>query len=99
MARQSQQDKSAAARAAGLGWELAGAVVGFTLLGYWIDRHFASSPWGLLICIALGLIGGTYNLIRASLAASRQSPASPTAEDSAGSTDTAGGADGDPQDR
>ena len=53
MARQSQQDKSTASRAAGLGWELAGAVAGFALLGYWIDRHFASAPWGLLICIAL----------------------------------------------
>lgn len=95
MARQSQQDKSAASRAAGLGWELAGAVGGFALLGYWIDRHFASSPWGLLICIALGLIGGTYNLIRASLAASRQPPESPESPMSP----TAGSADGDPQDR
>jgi F0F1-type ATP synthase assembly protein I len=97
MARQSQQDKSAASRAAGLGWELAGAVAGFALLGYWIDRHFASSPWGLLICIALGLIGGTYNLIRASLAASRQSPGSPASPVSPATEEP--DADGDPQDR
>lgn len=67
--------------------EFAGAVAGFALLGYWIDRHFGSSPWGLLACVALGLIGGTYNLIRASLAASR------------GSQEDARTAEDDPQDR
>jgi F0F1-type ATP synthase assembly protein I len=59
-------------RLTGIGVELAAAVIGFTLAGYWWDRHFHSSPWGLLIGIALGLIGGTYNLIRQSLVASRE---------------------------
>jgi F0F1-type ATP synthase assembly protein I len=53
----------------GIGFELVAAVVGFTLIGYWWDRHFGSSPWGLLTGVALGLIGGTYNLIRQSLSA------------------------------
>ena len=52
--------------------ELAAAVGGFSLLGYWIDRHYDSSPWGLLIGALLGLIGGFYNLIKASLSASRE---------------------------
>ena len=52
--------------------ELAAAVGGFALLGYWIDRHNGSSPWGLLIGALLGLIGGFYNLIKASLSASRE---------------------------
>lgn len=56
----------------GIGIELAGAVVGLTLAGYWWDRHFHTAPWGLLIGVALGLIGGTYNLIRQSLLASRE---------------------------
>lgn len=59
-------------RHAGIGIEFAGAVAGFALLGYWIDRHYDSSPWGVLIGAALGLIGGTYNLIRASMAAFKQ---------------------------
>jgi F0F1-type ATP synthase assembly protein I len=54
---------------AGIGFELVGAVVGLTLIGYWWDRHFGSSPWGLLTGAALGLIGGMYNLIRQSLSA------------------------------
>jgi F0F1-type ATP synthase assembly protein I len=53
----------------GIGFELVAAVVGFTLVGYWWDRHFGSRPWGLLTGVALGLIGGMYNLIRRSLSA------------------------------
>ena len=56
----------------GIGVELAGAVVGLTLMGYWWDRHFHTGPWGLLIGIALGIVGGTYNLIRQSLLASKE---------------------------
>ena len=58
-------------RLSGIGVEFAGAVGGFALLGYWIDGHWNTKPWGLLICVGLGLVGGTYNLIRESLAASR----------------------------
>jgi F0F1-type ATP synthase assembly protein I len=57
----------------GIGLELVGAVAGFTLIGYWIDRHYQSYPWGVVVGLALGLIGGMYNLIRQSLAASRES--------------------------
>lgn len=53
----------------GLGIELAAAVLGFALLGYWIDRHFDSGPWGLLVAVLLGLVGGLYNFIREALKA------------------------------
>ena len=58
-----------------LGIELAAAVAGFTLLGYWIDRHYGSHPWGILICVALGLIGGMVNFLRSALREVRQPPA------------------------
>ena len=54
-------------RAAGSGLELAAAIGGTCLLGYWIDRHFDSSPWGILICATIGITGGLYNLIRRTL--------------------------------
>jgi F0F1-type ATP synthase assembly protein I len=58
-------------RFSGIGVEFAGVVIGFTLIGLWIDRKYDKSPWGVLIGSSLGLIGGMYNLIRESLAASR----------------------------
>lgn len=54
-------------RLAGSGAELAGAILGFTLIGIWIDRQYSTHPWGLLICAVLGLIGGLYNFFRSSL--------------------------------
>lgn len=56
----------------GIGFELVAAVAGFTLIGYLWDRHFGSSPWGLLTGALLGVIGGMYNLIRQSLLATRE---------------------------
>ena len=50
-----------------IGMELFVAVLGFALLGLWIDRHYGTGPRGLLICSILGLIGGLYNFIRTSL--------------------------------
>jgi len=59
-------------RYSGLGIEFAAAVVGFTLVGYWVDYHYQCSPWGVVVGVLLGLIGGFYNLIRQSLAAVRE---------------------------
>ena len=51
-------------RLAGMGTELAGAILALTLLGWWVDRRFETEPWGLLIGACLGIVGGLYNLIR-----------------------------------
>lgn len=58
-------------RFTGVGVEFAAAVGGFAAVGYWLDLKYGCQPWGVLIGAALGLIGGTYNLIRESLAAFR----------------------------
>ena len=58
------------ARLAGLGFELAAAVAGFVLVGYWIGNHYGKAELGIVIGAVLGLIGGMYNLIRATIAAS-----------------------------
>jgi F0F1-type ATP synthase assembly protein I len=62
-------------RLSGVGLELAGAVAGFTLIGYWIDSRYATGPWGVVIGVVLGLIGGLYNLVRQSLVAAREARA------------------------
>ena len=59
-------------RHSGVGLELAGALAGFALLGYWIDRRYGTEPWGLVIGVILGLVGGLYNLVRESLQAVRE---------------------------
>ncbi len=59
-------------RHSGVGLELAGAVAGFTLAGYWIDRHYGTNPWGLVVGLVLGIVGGLYNFVREALQATRE---------------------------
>ena len=68
MAKQ-RRDQPSWIRFSGIGIEYASAVAVFALLGYWIDGRYGCRPWGLVIGTALGLIGGTYNLVRQSLSA------------------------------
>jgi F0F1-type ATP synthase assembly protein I len=56
-------------RYGGIGVEFAAAVAGFAAVGYWVDLRWETRPWGVVIGAGLGLIGGTYNLVRQSLAA------------------------------
>jgi F0F1-type ATP synthase assembly protein I len=62
--RPGKVDKAGMGRLYSSGFEFAAAVAGFTLIGYWIDHHYGSSPKGLLIGLGLGLVGATWNLIR-----------------------------------
>jgi ATP synthase protein I len=67
-------------RHSGVGLELAGAVAGFALLGYWVDRHYATEPWGLVGGVVLGFVGGLYNLVKQSLRAVREAEAEDAAQ-------------------
>jgi F0F1-type ATP synthase assembly protein I len=59
-------------RLAGLGVELAATVGGFVVIGLWIDWHYDCRPWGILTCMALGLVGGMYNFIRQAVRFSKE---------------------------
>ena len=71
-----------------MGAELAGALLGFAVVGVWIDRHYGSHPWGLLVCAISGLIGGLYNFLRSSIktleASNRRSSESGDSEEEEG---------------
>jgi F0F1-type ATP synthase assembly protein I len=62
-------------RFSGVGMELAGATAVLALIGYWVDGHYGTRPWGIVAGVIIGLVGGLYNLIRQSLAAVREAAA------------------------
>jgi F0F1-type ATP synthase assembly protein I len=59
-------------RYSSVGIEFAAAIVGFTLVGYWIDRQFGSAPWGLVAGLVLGFVGGFYNLVKQAIRATKE---------------------------
>ncbi|MET0151422.1 MAG: AtpZ/AtpI family protein [Candidatus Binatia bacterium] len=44
-------------------WEFLGSIIAGALLGYFADRHFDSSPWGLIACTLLGSCTGLYRMV------------------------------------
>jgi len=65
------RDRPSWLRYSGIGFEFVAAIAGFALVGYWVDRRWDTTPWGLVIGAGLGMVGGMYNMIRESLAAFR----------------------------
>ena len=59
-------------RYAGMGVELAAAIIGLTLLGLWVDYRFQTGPIGMLIGVGVGVVGGFYNFVRDALRLSRE---------------------------
>lgn len=74
--RPKSPDSSGLWRMAGLGTELAGGIVGFVLLGWWIDRKFGTSPTWLIVGSVLGGVGGMVHLIKRAIAFQRDDQAS-----------------------
>lgn len=67
MADASKNDGRAGFRFLGVGLEITAAVVGFSLVGWWIGGKLGgerSGLWGLLIGFVLGFAGGMYNLLK-----------------------------------
>lgn len=47
-----------------IGTNFAAAVIGFSLIGYFLDRWLGLAPWLLLTGVALGLISGFLGFVR-----------------------------------
>jgi len=69
---QQQGARSVLLSYAGLGAELAGGIVGFLVLGWWIGRAFGADRTGMIIGAAIGCAGGLYNLIRRAVLMQKQ---------------------------
>ena len=78
-------------RHSGAGLELAGATAGLALLGYWIDGKFGTAPWGIVIGVVVGIVGGLYNLVKESLRAVREAQSADLANATAKDDDGQGG--------
>ncbi|MEE9212860.1 MAG: AtpZ/AtpI family protein [Phycisphaeraceae bacterium] len=48
----------------GAGVELGGVVAVLTLGGWWLDARWDTEPWLMFAGLAVGLVGGTYNVWR-----------------------------------
>ena len=49
---------------AGVGIQFAGTAAIFALIGYYVDKRFGWSPWGLIGFSLVGFVGGLYLLIK-----------------------------------
>jgi F0F1-type ATP synthase assembly protein I len=54
------------------GLDLAIVLVGFTAVGWWLDRRFGWYPRGTVTGAILGVVGGLANFLRSALSLSRQ---------------------------
>jgi F0F1-type ATP synthase assembly protein I len=57
---------------AGIGLQFALAILAFTALGIWLDKHLGTTPWLLVLCVFLGAGGGFYSMYRKIIAAQRR---------------------------
>jgi len=78
---------------AGIGMELAGAIIGLTLAGYWVDYKFGTEPTGLIVGATLGIIGGFYNFIRQAIQLTRRQQRTDSRRDTKRKGDSAGNHD------
>jgi len=68
---------------ASLGTQLAAAVVGFGLVGYWLDSIFKTNERYTTIFLFLGAAGGLYSFIRTVIALGKKSDQSDGVADDA----------------
>ena len=64
-AKSLQDNAGNAGAAAGASYTLVGGIIVLGGIGYAVDRWQGSAPWGLIIGLALGIIVGFYELVKA----------------------------------
>ena len=59
-----QRTNQGQGRVFGAGLTLAVVVGLFAYGGLWLDTHFGTKPWLLLLCVVCGIVGGILHLVR-----------------------------------
>jgi ATP synthase protein I len=54
---------------AGVGIQFAVTIIVFLFAGQWLDRHFGTTPWLLILGVLIGASAGFYSLYRKLMAA------------------------------
>ncbi len=72
---EADRQSSQLVRISGMGTELAGSIIGMTLLGYLIDHFAGTLPWGVIGGAVVGILGGGYNFLRHATKISRDAAA------------------------
>jgi F0F1-type ATP synthase assembly protein I len=44
-------------------WEFLGSIIAGVIIGYFADRYFDFSPWGLIVCTLFGSCSGLYRMV------------------------------------
>ena len=59
-----QENATNAGAAAGASYTLVGGIILLGGIGYAVDRWQGSSPWGVMVGLALGIVVGFYELVK-----------------------------------
>jgi len=59
-----KKDKVAQLQYSSAGFELMGHIIVFAVIGYYLDKHFNSSPWLLTLMMISGMISGMIRMIQ-----------------------------------
>ena len=70
----------AAAKYAGLGFQLVGSILLFLYLGRWVDRRIGTEPLFLLLGVFTGLAASIYSMYRSLMADQRREAEARTGE-------------------
>lgn len=67
-----QQQRSILLHYGGLGMELAGGILAFVAVGYWVDWKFKTGPIGVIVGSVIGCVGGLYHVVRRAIQMQRE---------------------------
>jgi len=85
--RSAREQRSILLHYGGLGMELAGGILGFVAVGWWVDWKFKIGPVGVIVGSVIGCVGGLYHVVRRAIQMQKELQESGRSRPSDGSPD------------